>query len=267
MSRLTSRPLTISPPNISPLRIAVLGNSHVAALQHGLAEGWPGADITFFAAEGTRLTDLAVEGDALVPTTPRLRAALARSSGGLEAIDAAAYDAFVVYGLRFFVRPLAPGLSSAVQHAALADRFDLSAAATVLRAVRKVSSAPIVVAPTPLEAPAPQDRPPASALGYEAMIGWTSAHVETAFSDVIVVGQPGETRVSDVFTDPRFAVDAPRLDDGRRSGARTYNARDRHHMNGAFGTAMFNAFADNIGLIKHTGSVGSGTTKTFAAAQ
>lgn len=92
-----------------PVRIAVLGNSHLAAAKEGwdlIASDHPACELTFFGAPGLMMGDLAIEDRALVPRTGRLRKKLERSSNGLGRIVPADFDRFILYGLQFGPRRL-----------------------------------------------------------------------------------------------------------------------------------------------------------------
>lgn len=229
------------------MRIAVLSNSHAAALAYASRSRADGADLTFFAADGGRLHALAPDGAALVPQNAALEAALKASSGGLSRIDAGAFDAFVVYALGFIVRPLGAEYSSAVRTAALTDRFSGYLNAKLVALVREVTDKPILCAPTPLRAhqPALGDPAPQSLLAYDEMLEWTERHAVPA--GVRVVGQPRETRDGGFWTKPAYNVDAPKLtapgDEPKR-----WAARDVNHMNADFGALMLETFEGALSL-------------------
>ena len=88
----------------SPVRVAVLGNSHLAAAKLGwdlIREEHSEFELTFFGAPGLMMGDLALDGMSLTPTTGRLRKKLASSSGGHDRITPSDFDRFILYGLQF----------------------------------------------------------------------------------------------------------------------------------------------------------------------
>ncbi len=90
-----------------PIKIAVLGNSHLASAKTGweqIKDRYPGHALTFFGAPKDMMNDLELAEDVLRPQTNRLRNKLRRSSDGLEAILLPSYDAFILYGLEFGAR-------------------------------------------------------------------------------------------------------------------------------------------------------------------
>ena len=87
-----------------PLKIAVLGNSHLAAAKTGweqIKARYPGHALTFFGAPRDFMKDLELEGELLRPRTNKLRNKLRRSSDGLESVALGSYDGFILYGLEF----------------------------------------------------------------------------------------------------------------------------------------------------------------------
>ena len=90
-------------------RICVLGNSHLGAAKLGwdqIASAYPGVEAVFFGAPWDLMSDLVVDGDALVPGSERLRKKLVRTSGGLDRIVPSEFDRIVLYGLQFGPRRL-----------------------------------------------------------------------------------------------------------------------------------------------------------------
>ena len=86
------------------VRVCVLGNSHLAAAKAGwdlIASRYPGHALTFFGAPRNIMKDLVREGGRLVPRSEKLLQKIRRSSGGLDAVELAEYDVFVLYGLQF----------------------------------------------------------------------------------------------------------------------------------------------------------------------
>lgn len=85
-------------------RICVIGNSHLGAAKLGwgdVAPMHPRQEMTFFGAPWDMLRDLDLQAGTLVARTEKLRHKLRRSSGGIDRIDPAQFDGFILYGLQF----------------------------------------------------------------------------------------------------------------------------------------------------------------------
>lgn len=81
-------------------RLCVLGNSHVAALKDGWAAHpgrWPGIAADFVGAHRDLLLRTDIRDGHLVPATDEARDAFAKLAG-IESVDLAAYDGFVIAG-------------------------------------------------------------------------------------------------------------------------------------------------------------------------
>lgn len=213
--------------------IAVLGNSHAAALRFALDEAggnFPGlGSLTFFArpAGSGGIDSLEREGDALVARDPALIDWLARTAG-THRIEAHAYDAFLLHGLT----PDASLIQRAVAaldgrcygeaftrvyledfRAAVAWWMERSEALAIGRMLRGITGAPVFATLKPLRARAPGE--PCSQIGstlYAAYAGSFAAVLADA--GCTFLPQPSGTVVDGYLTDPRFAAE-----DGRHMTA------------------------------------------------
>lgn len=82
------------------MRICLFGNSHLAALRDGWAAHpgrWPGLAPTFVGAHRNHLMETAIRDGRLVPVTQAAQEAF-RRLGGVDSVDLAAYDGFVIAG-------------------------------------------------------------------------------------------------------------------------------------------------------------------------
>jgi hypothetical protein len=87
------------------MRICVIGDSSVAALKVAwdrIGMEMPHISLTFFAAPGRIIGDLAVEDGMLVARSDVLRQHLLKKSGGLDSIDPAGFDAYMLSGMQLY---------------------------------------------------------------------------------------------------------------------------------------------------------------------
>lgn len=258
--------------------VAVIGNSHLAALKlgsdhPGVVPDW--ADLTFFGAAAGGLWNLRGRDGVLIPETGPLTVALKRTSGGKSVIDLNDYDAYLLVGMMFGLGELVPGLrdhrppglhtsdytlvSRSFLAAAAADRLGRSLAVITARKIRRFTDAPIVIVPEPLPDPAVADPSPDAAY-YQAGI-WSSpelVQLMTALYDegcrgieaehgVVILSQPEETRQGGVFTKPELAAGG--LAEARTIFQRDENedAHDDFHMNAAYGAVVL---AEALGQVE-----------------
>lgn len=227
------------------MRLAVLGDSHVAALKAGWdrMDSHPGFELVFFASRSTGLADLAIGEGALVPATATLRDHLRHTSGGLDHVDPTAYDAFLVYGLRCLVPDPEPQSiwSQAVRAAALADNLNDSLSVATVKKLRAVTGKPCFVGHTPLAV----SRTPGAAALAPAMLDRQIALMQRAVFDglnAVLHAQPAGTAVEPMNTDERFVNGALTLAVGdARDGASPRLANERH-MNADFGQLWLQSF-------------------------
>jgi hypothetical protein len=149
------------------MKICIIGNSHIAAIALGwkqIESEYPGIQITFFGAPGTKLKELIVSQGSLVPATTELRKIFRRMSMNTEIGDNFQY--FLICALQFgFFRVLplynkyrAEGFAKDNRIPISDDCFGKSldgclrktlAVETVLK-LRQITSAPIGLIPEPL---------------------------------------------------------------------------------------------------------------------
>lgn len=80
--------------------IAVIGNSHIAALKLGWdarRSDFAGVELRFFGTPADNIENISVSEGRLVPRTPRVREDFVKISGGYDSIDAN-YDGYLICG-------------------------------------------------------------------------------------------------------------------------------------------------------------------------
>lgn len=236
------------------LRIALIGNSHAAAWKAGwdaVAQDWPDAEITFFAARSRRAVDISrlrPEGGKLVADQPRLAEALAVTSGGQRTVDPADYDALILTGFlpRIIALPPVSPYSAAVR----AAMYDSAKKGTPLaRMVHRIRQAapqiPVFAAAYPLEATGP-DNAPAESARYHAAAAEMAARVHTPMGATLLP-QPAPTILADRWTSPAYSRGSVRLADRPDGAQKAHPGDDRQHMNAEFGKL---ALAEALGAIR-----------------
>lgn len=240
------------------MRLAVLGNSHLAAVRRGwdLVRDDYDADLTFFASTAGTMRQLKVAGGALVAATPKVRKSLRWTSGGLDRIEGD-YDAYVLVGMGVSYQHLMAILathrtvelsdggdhqliSEACLDTALEETVQRSVAMTVARRLKKITDAPLVCCPNPLPSTEVLLRE-----GYEQRrLNGARERVwpfyRHALSAIVgprcrVVEQPPETLAEHDLTKPEFTRDAVELKEGW--GQMPPN-RDFWHMNADYGALL-----------------------------
>ncbi len=227
------------------MRVCIIGNSHVAALKLGwdaLAPDHPDVEIVFFAQRGNHMSDLRVDGDVLIPTTPTLASGMTFTSGGREVIDPADYDRIIVYGLDASAYFLETGraISHQCRIAAIEDLLASTMAFGVVGKLRMVTDAHLFVGHVPLPA---ADTVRHCAYPVEYVAGCEAVnHLFCGPMNVRFLNQPLETIVNDVRTHPDFSVGSRKLAIGDKTDLELHDQEDRWHMNRRFGMLWLERF-------------------------
>lgn len=254
-----------------PLRLCVIGNSHIAALKLGwdadTAAGQARRDLfdpTFFGAprDGMRNVDFA--DGCLVPTRKDTADYFKLISGGQDRISLADYDAFLLVGLnisskrilRFYKTHAWAGLTGTagkvVVHPAfaaeyLAERYADTRMISIATTLRRGTERPIFAVAEPHWASWAKSASEVSNFGWAAAIATGDAPaigqvflqaVRQAFAPYgQIVAQPEETVEDSIMTQAAFNKDASRLITGDGGGT------DASHMNAAYGQAVWSRLA------------------------
>ncbi len=226
-------------------RICVLGNSHLAAVKLGWDQrpaAHDAARMDFFGTPGDGLADVAIEAGRLVAQTPKVQAAFAMTSGGMEAVTLADYDAFVIVALRYSMASLVRTIyaryrseehnnldgdvtmvSDATFLATARRKLERSRAVELANQLRGVVSAPILIVPQLLVSEAilqatddALDAPlwqAAVRAGDDVALDETLTRITAALGDdrVGFLPQPAQTRAGHIFTRREFGVGSVRL--------------------------------------------------------
>lgn len=223
------------------MRIAVIGNSHVASLKTGwdsVGEKFPGIELHFYASRGTGIESLVCVDGVLQATLPRVTQDFLFTSGLAGEIAMANYDAFLVYGLQLVVSRLSGELSSAVRNAVWRGIAGRSNNDRVVRLIRSGSDAPIVVGANPQPAASAEgSKPLAAGLPYAQAFRELRPVIEMD-EVTLFLEQPAQTLADGWHTRPEYSAGSTRLDVGDRISGKPHPSDDVAHMNGAFGEIM-----------------------------
>lgn len=231
------------------MKICVIGNSHVGSLKRAWdknSTNHPEVEMTFFAQRANGMAALKVRGKHLVPSTDALASAIKFTSGGLNHIVPADYDAFLIYGLR--AKPNFDGgehfFSRQAKQQAIADLTLDKLSLKILKMVRQLSAAPIYVGHDPLNA-ASSTRPDASLTPYQSGIARLNELVYGPLGAEMLM-QPSSTIVNGKNTEASYSKDSQRLAIGCGNNDATHPEGEDKHMNVAFGEIWLAAFFERL---------------------
>jgi len=239
------------------MKIAVLGNSHIASLKlawEKLKPNYPDFELVFFGARGRDLFHLRVNSARLVPTKAKTEEQIVFTSGGLHWLDTQAFDAFLVYGpyhvegfLAFtdafkvgnFANDGRRTLSLAAFAQLCHDRLQDSLLFQLVTQTRSVCNAPIFVAPAPFPGENCLDD---AASKWRNFIANDSALMQAAYYTGLnrvfaplkatFLPQPETTIMNGLFSHRQYAEGAMRLTEGLS----TRHPSDNYwHLNQAYG--------------------------------
>lgn len=230
------------------MKIAVIGNSHIGSLKRGLAlmAPAPAHELTFFGARSDGLKDLAIDNGMLVTNDAAVRDAIVFTSGGLDHIAPAQFDAFLLYGMeaRPFTLPQDRTYSSAVLSRAVSDVFEDTLSHLTLGKIRSVTDKPIFVGHNPMKGAPRRDTPQdTSALerGTELLNRTVYADMQARF-----ILQPLTTIVNGANSDIAYSQGSRSLAIGDKNDDALHPAIDLNHMNDLFGRLWLEQFFASI---------------------
>lgn len=250
-----------------PFSICILGSSHTGCIVTAWRKrAFPVTDnvsVTFFASRALSLSDLELQGRALVPRSENIRRGIVYTSGGKEQIDIDAYDAFVTVALGFSIKlselcqeygtaqhlkwgPVPSLVSQACFHETIKRSLADSLYLKLTDKIRGVSSAPIlnVVKPYPPQTALDEAPLKSSARMHDPVfLGELLAQSKSAAQELSaehnseVLWPPPDTMGLPGFTKPEFAQGALALVKKPRGNA----DEDGKHMNEEYGYHILNA--------------------------
>lgn len=235
------------------MKLCVIGNSHTACVKAAWDEAgrrFPKLEPTFFAAPGQGIRGLAFRNGCLQPQSPELRKDLAFTSGGLEEIVLADYEAFWLVGMANATAPLDSRLSAAVREATLRDRMERTQVMTFVKMIRRASQAPIVASCMPFVTERHLDdafpelpsslRPAVIASELTRLLG---------ISGFTLMEQPETTLVPSRFLSlPEYLEGSPRLAHTAHKVGATFDgiATNKNHMNSKYGELLIQQAAERL---------------------
>lgn len=254
-----------------PLRLCVIGNSHIAALKLGWdtvrAENGPERDVvapTFFGAPRDGIRHVRLEGESLVARRKDITDYFKLISGGQDRIRLGDFDAFLLVGLnvsskrilRFYKTHAWVGLGGTggkvMVHPAfarefLAERYGDTRMVDLAATIRTATGRPVVAVAEPHWASWARSSPDVPDYGWRSAIAsGDSPAIAQAFKEAVTsalapyaqfVPQPDETVEDGIMTRAEFNKDASRLITGEGGGT------DASHMNADYGRVLWSAVA------------------------
>ncbi|WP_137154049.1 hypothetical protein [Rhizobium sp. FKL33] len=231
------------------MKIAIIGNSHIAALKLAwteIAPDFPQHQIVFFGHRGNKIANLIEKEERLVGKDPGLRKAMKFTSGGVGAINPKDYDLFLVHGVgldalflpegRFFTSKFIAGAAHEIGTRAPAMK--------IINLIRSLSKKPVYVGhmPLPVASEVRGDQSTAAFVNGMAFLE------EKMFAplDAKLVLQPLETIVNGESTERRFKQNSTSLAIGDSWDNHNHRDTDRRHMNAEFGKLWLNQFFGRI---------------------
>lgn len=231
-------------------RIAILGNSHTAALKSAWdtnRAAYRDLELVFFAARSsgdTRFKDLDPVDGKLVPRHPKMISSLHFSSGGRTDIVGKDYDAFALIGLspRLILLPPASDYSAAVR-AAMYNAGRHRGLSRIVANIKAIApDKPLLVAAKALPADPPDNAGPATDVYARSVRRMVRRVFEPL--DVVYLPQPAETIVGDNWTRPEYAISSTRLQTSAESlPDDEHPVEDVRHMNSAYGALVLDQLA------------------------
>lgn len=231
------------------MRIAVLGNSHVGSIKRAwdrIGPERPSVELVFFAQRADGMKDLRLDGRRLVADDPALKAALAFTSRGRDAIDLDDFDALLLYslGVEPFFLDESRGYSRQVIQRAMEDIAFGRIGFRLLEQISDVWDRPIHVAHTPLVAA----HPATPKISPEQYAAGARRIDETIYRPrgARFTPQPLETIVNGRETDIRFSKGSKRLAIGDRADDKPHPDFDIEHMNDEYGALWLREFLSGL---------------------
>lgn len=228
------------------MRICILSNSHAAALQGNLEQVGTesGCAFTVFATPTTGMQTLLVDEERryLYTDAGKVKDYFRATSGGLEAVNVAQYDAFLVHGLFMTPPRFDQRHSSAFRAATCRAVLEKSEGQRVAHMLRTLTTAPICLSPEPLKADFEDDdttlvRPTTNAPAnpVDPAVIWTGLEQACTVGGSRWIFQDAATIGTRLNTKRHFASGAARLN---VDGDKTHKVKNISHMNAAYGEAV-----------------------------
>lgn len=252
------------------MKIAILGNSHVAALKLGLTEAVKSnnhvskADITFFAVPGAKFERFDIQDGKLVSKNAEAIKMLKRTSGGYDHIDPKRFDLFILHGLQLqFTYRLIRNKFVSAQAADLCMPSIIRSTLcfSFYQKLQSIADQPILLSPSPLKAEnAPHKdvfKTPVSnpALDYDRFIKALENQLERDIDGVIA--QPAASRTTNMTTKLEFSEGSARL----LQPGRIHGDEDFCHMNSDYGTLWWHELETKLDDILTVASKGGCGTR------
>jgi hypothetical protein len=237
------------------MKVCVIGNSHAACIKRAWDEFLvpkfkDSFELTFFAARGQKLKDLALKNGELVPLTDRLRKSIEFTSDGFSSIRLKEYDVFLLVGLQakpFYLEN--SNFSSAVTKLALNDNYVSKIFFEVLTKIRKEVDSKIYIGHTPLPKNINRENLEHDESISEMYLKGLELANDELFKkfDAELLPQPAITLTGNSRnTHSNYSVGSTRLSVGDEIDNAEHLKEDRFHMNTLFGKAWLEEFFEKL---------------------
>lgn len=228
------------------MKIAIIGNSHVAAWKLAWDEKSNelngSFEIVFFASRGANLLKMGLDSDCLVPTDEDVAADLKHTSKGEVCIDPSEFDLFLVVGLfPFEIFEIdKPWYSKSLSEAMISDFVKGRGAFRLVTLLRAITLKPIFLVHEPLPA-LPIDESLFERCPYLDLIRSVNRDVFGRIG-VELLPQPKETILRGLRTKPIYSRGSESLDVGDELSGIRHDDREFLHMNKNYGAISLNHF-------------------------
>ena len=230
------------------VKIAVIGNSHIASLKRGYEtlSRRSAHELVFFGGRGLALKDMEVDDCCLVPTSNASRKSISFTSGGIDRINVNDFDAFLLYGLeaKALIVPQSRFYSDAVIRRSAYDVVHEKLCYEILLKLRSITEKPIFIGHNPLRG-AHKKPGNSDTSSYERGIEYLN-QIVYAHLNALVIPQPKKTIVHGDSTDILYAQGSKRLAIGDDNDDALHPTIDVTHMNDAFGALWLKSFFKKI---------------------
>jgi len=259
---------------MTPYRICIIGDSHVAALKNGwdeIAPQYPHVEVLYFAKPSTSLMEVVREGSCITLGTRKGKRFL-RKTFGYEELDTSGVDAFLCAGMMTGVHGFikmqlehklvgqtdeaSQFVSEAAYLAAYRDIYKNSVLAHVARTLAGSGVSKGFVTLDPCRSAELLELGTWAAPVYEVLIAGgygpkLSSLVKKAMEDILPDGfhylpPLNEMLLDDLLTRKEFSSGSVRL-----RSEREHSERDIKHMNAEYGKRVLTAMLEQIGIEPH----------------
>ena len=231
-------------------KVAVIGNSHVAALKLAYEENISNFDfqIDFFAARGKGIKNLVAEKNFLIPTDEKLEKDFLHTSSGLRKVDISSYKDIFIVGSQFYIpQYLKRGTSKMIREQVFDRIWSQSSASIVFNLIRtQCQKTNVFLLPCPMRALSENEEDFSSSrdLSYEEKFDFFESYLN--FPSLSFCKQPDNTLLNSNFTLNTMSRNSFALTASHEVDDRQHPASDVYHMNSDYGLSLLEKYFKNV---------------------